>query len=81
MPQPNLVELQSLRAQINALAQVTLRAVAVLEMNGLVHGPTLEGALREIVWPEPINEDARCVTAELCQLLSAAREQRQAVSQ
>lgn len=79
MTQPiHAAELQSLQAQLNALSQFALRAVAVLEMNGLVHGPTLEAALRAVVWPEPINGEAQSVTAHLCDQLAQARNSRQA---
>ena len=72
-----LVELQSLQAQLNALTQITLRAVAALEMTHLIDGQVLEGELREVRWPEPLNREARFVMAELCDLLQAARNSRQ----
>lgn len=74
-------EIQSLKAQLNALTQVVLHAVAVLEMNNLVHGPHLEAELRKKNFPEPLNDEARFVMNEFCSLLEAARNRRQALEQ
>lgn len=70
-------EIQSLKAQLNALTQLVLHSVAVLEMNGLVDGNHLEASLRKLNWPEPINDEARSAIGEMCGFLAGARSQRQ----
>ena len=74
-------EIQSLKAQLNALTQVVLHAVAILEMNHLVHGPHLETELRKKNWPEPINDEARFAMNQFCSLLEGARNRRQSQGQ
>lgn len=71
------LEIQSLKAQLNALTQVVLHAVATLEMNNLLNGPHLEAELRKKHWPEPLNDEARSAMNELCSLLEGARNRRQ----
>ena len=75
------LEIRSLKAQLNALTQVVLHAVATLEMNHLIHGPHLETELRKKHWPEPLNDEARSALNELCSLLEGARNRRQALEQ
>lgn len=70
-------EIQSLKAQVNALTQLALHAVAVLEMNELVDGLRLQAALLQLNWPEPINQEAHHAMSQYCDLLAAARYQRQ----
>jgi hypothetical protein len=75
------LEIQSLQAQLNALTQVVLHTVAILEMGGLVHGPHLEAELRKKHFPEPLNEEARSAVNELCSLMESARNRRQELEQ
>jgi len=74
-------EIQSLKAQLNALTQVVLHTVAILEMNNLVHGPHLEAELQKKNWPEPLNDEARSAMNEFCALIEGARNRRQALEQ
>lgn len=74
-------EIQSLKAQLNALAQFALRVAAVLEMSNLVDGTVLEAELRKTKWPEPMNDEARSAMAELCDQLADARNRRQELEQ
>ena len=75
-PNEQVIEIQSLKAQVNALTQLLLHSVAVLEMNGLVDGAHLQSRLCKLNWPEPINDEARSAMNELCSLLADARGQR-----
>jgi hypothetical protein len=74
-------EIQSLKAQLNALTQVVLHTVAILEMNNLVHGPHLEAELRKKNFPEPLNDEARSAVNELCDQIESARNRRQELEQ
>lgn len=74
-------EIQSLKAQLNALTQVVLHTVAILEMNNLVHGPHLVAELRKKNFPEPLNDEARSAVNELCTLIECARNRRQELEQ
>lgn len=69
-------EVLSLKAQLNALSQVTLQAVAVLEMHGLIDPETFAEQARATRWPGPLNAEARDTVDFLCRRLEGARRVR-----
>lgn len=74
---PLCLEIESLRAQVNAVAQVALHACAILERSGLVDGQQLTSELLGLRWPEPMHAQTHLVMDELCALLGDARSRRQ----
>lgn len=72
-------EIQLLRAQLNAVAQVALHAVAALEIKEIIYAPRFEAALLQRRWPNsPLDQEIRQAIKGLCNELGSARLNRQA---
>lgn len=73
--------IETLEAQVNALAQGWLRLAAAMEVAGVVAPGRIEQALRPVRWPgQPIETEAARTLAWLCDQLAAARSARTASS-
>ncbi len=74
--------IETLEAQVNALAQGWLRLAAILEVEGLVAPGRIDQALRPIQWPgQPIEAEATKTLAWLCDQLADARDARRTFSE
>ena len=69
-------EVRSLKAQLNAVSQITLQAVAALEMHALVDSESFAKTARGTRWPGPLNAEARNAVDFLCRRLEDARQTR-----
>lgn len=66
--------IETLEAQVNALAQGWLRLAAALEIAGVVAPGRIEQALRPVRWPgQVIDTEATRTIAWLCDQLADAR--------
>lgn len=66
-------EVASLKAQLNAVSQIALQAVAALEIHGLVEPESFARQARKTRWPGPLNAEARDTVDFLCRRLEGAR--------